>query len=101
LGGQKTRQGHGQPAETKISYLMDVLAHVCVWLCRHHVIIAQLKGSHYYLNENVNATASVPVCWERNRKLQAKDVGIYDKSPGNVLLTETPNTQNRTHTQGP
>jgi len=40
---------------------MDVLAHVCVWLCRHHVIIAQLKGNHYYLNENVNANASASV----------------------------------------
>lgn len=56
---QDKREGHGQPAETKISYLMDVLAHVCVWLCRHHVIIAQLKGSHYYLNENASASASV------------------------------------------
>lgn len=35
----------------------------------------------------VRVWVRVRVCWERNRKLQAKDVGIYDKSPGNVLLT--------------
>lgn len=33
------------------------------------------------------AYVNVRICCERNRKLQAKDVGIYDKSLGNVLLT--------------
>lgn len=59
--------------------------HVCVPLCRHHVIIAQLRKRQPLLFEWECECECA--CCERNRKLQAKDVGIYDKSLGNVLLT--------------
>lgn len=58
---------------------------VCVPLCRHHVIIAQLRKRQPLLFEWECECECA--CCERNRKLQAKDVGIYDKSLGNVLLT--------------
>lgn len=60
---------------------------VCVPLCRHHVIIAQLRKRQPLLFEWECECECECACCERNRKLQAKDVGIYDKSLGNVLLT--------------